>query len=51
MLFMYIVQPFFDWLLAKPKRRTLNIITLAVLTIVLTDFILTKSLNYTPKLA
>ena len=50
-LFMYFVQPFFDWLLAKPKRRTLNIITIIVLIIVLTDFILTKSLNYIPKLA
>ena len=51
MLFMYVVQPFFDWLLAKPKRRTLNIITLAVLVIVLTDFIFTKATGYTPKLA
>ena len=50
-LFMYIVQPFFDRILAKPKRRTLNIITLAVLAIVLTDFIFTKATGYTPKLA
>ena len=50
-VFMYIVQPFFDRLLAKPKRRTLNTITLAVLAIVLTDFIFTKATGYTPKLA
>ena len=40
-LFMYFVQPFYDWLLAKPKRKTLNIITLIVLIGVVTDFILT----------
>lgn len=40
-LFMYVVQPFFDWLLAKPERKTLNIITLTVLVIIVTDFILT----------
>ena len=51
LLFMYIVQPFFDWLLAKPKRRALNIITLIVLAIVFADFIFTKATGYTPKLA
>ena len=45
-LFMYFVQPFYNWLLAKPKPKTLNIITLAVLVIVVTDFTLTLILRY-----
>ena len=51
LLFMYIVQPFFDRLLSKPKKKTLNIIAIEVLAIVLADFILTKTFDYKPKLA
>lgn len=51
LLFMYIVQPFYDRLLAKPKKKTINIIAVIVLVIVVTDFILTNALGYTPKLA
>ena len=51
LLFMYVVQPFFDWLLSKPKRRTINIIAIAVLLIVLTDFIYVNTTGYKPKLA
>ena len=51
LFFMYIVQPFFDWLLEKPNKKTINIIAVIVLVIVLTDFILTKTLHYKPKLA
>ena len=51
LLFMYIVQPFYDWLLSKPKKKTINIISIIVLVIVVTDFILTNALGYTPKLA
>lgn len=50
-LFMYFVQPFYDWLLSKPGRRTINIIAIAVLVIVVTDFVLTRATGYTPKLA
>ena len=46
LLFLYFVQPFYNWLLSKPKRSTLNIITLAVLVIVVTDFTLTLILRY-----
>ncbi len=46
LLFLYFVQPFYNWILAKPKRRTLNIITLIVLVIVVTDFTLTLILRY-----
>lgn len=41
-LFMYIVQPFFDWLLAKPSRKAINIIALTVLAIVTADIIYTN---------
>ena len=51
LLFMYIVQPFYNWLLSKPKKKTINIIAVIVLVIVVTDFILTNALGYTPKLA
>lgn len=40
-LFLYIVQRFFDWLLSKPKARTLNIIAAFVALIVLADCIYT----------
>ena len=49
--FMYAVQPFFDWLLSKPKRRTINIIAIVVLLIVLTDFIYVNVTGYKPVLA
>lgn len=39
--FLYIVQPFYDWLLSKPSRKALNIIALAVLIIVIVDCIYT----------
>ena len=48
---MYAVQPFFDWLLSKPKRRTINIIAIVVLLIVLTDFIYVNVTGYKPVLA
>ena len=51
MLFMYAVQPFFDWLLSKPERRTINIIAVTVLLIVLTDFIYVTTTGYKPVLA
>ncbi|WP_297960504.1 putative ABC transporter permease [uncultured Ruminococcus sp.] len=51
LLFMYIVQPFYNWLLSKPTKKTINIIAVIVLVIVVTDFILTNALGYTPKLA
>lgn len=51
LLFMYVVQPFFEWLLSKPGRKTINIIAITVLVIVVTDFIVTKTTGYTPKLA
>ena len=41
-LFLYAVQPFFDWLLSKPSRKVLNIITLTVLVIIVTDIIFTN---------
>lgn len=50
-LFMYFVQPFFEWLLSKPSKKTVNIIAVAVLIIVVADFIVTKATGYTPKLA
>ena len=40
-LFLYIVQPFFDWVLAKPSRRAITIITSTVLIIVIMDCIYT----------
>jgi uncharacterized membrane protein len=51
LLFMYVVQPLFDRLLARPKPKTINIIALIVLIIVVTDFIITKATGYTPVLA
>ena len=50
-IFMYAVQPFFDWLLSKPKRRTINIIVIVVLLIVHTDFIYVNVTGYKPVLA
>jgi uncharacterized membrane protein len=50
-LFMYVIQPFFEWLTDKPGRKTLNIIAIAVLVIVVTDFIIAKVTGYTPVLA
>lgn len=49
-LFMYIIQPFFEWLTDKPGRKALNIIAIAVLVIVVADFITTKVTGYTPNL-
>lgn len=40
-LFLYIVQPFFDWLLSKPGRKTLNIIAVSAAVIVLLDCVYT----------
>ena len=40
-LFMYIVQPFYDLMLAKPSRKAINIIALTVLIIVIVDCIYT----------
>ena len=40
-LFMYIVQPFYDLILAKPSRKAINIIALTVLIIVIVDCIYT----------
>ncbi len=44
--FMYAVQPFFDWLLAKPKKKTLNIITIVVFGSLLFDLIMTILFKY-----
>ena len=41
LLFLYIVQPFYDWLFSKAKKKTLNIITAFVALIVLCDCIYT----------
>lgn len=41
LLFLYIVQPFYDWLFSKAKEKTLNIITAFVALIVLCDCIYT----------
>ena len=41
LLFLYIVQPFYDWLFSKAKEKTLNIITACVALIVLCDCIYT----------
>lgn len=40
-LFLYIVQPFFDWLLSKPDRKTLNIIAVITAVVVLIDCVYT----------
>lgn len=40
-IFMYIVQPFFNWTLSKPERKTLNIITAVTAVIVAVDCICT----------
>ena len=40
-LFMYIVQPCYDLILAKPSRKAINIIALTVLIIVIVDCIYT----------
>lgn len=40
-LFMYIVQPFFDFILSKPNRKTLNIIAGVLLFVLLSDCIYT----------
>ena len=39
--FLYIVQPFFDWLLKKPSRKAVSIIAFTVLMIVIIDCIYT----------
>ncbi len=36
-IFLYVVQPFFDWLLGKPKEETLGILAWCVLAVVLCD--------------
>ena len=40
-IFMYIVQPIFNRILSKPERKTLNIITVAVIVIVAADCVYT----------
>ncbi len=40
-LFLYIVQPFFDWLLSKPDKKTLNIIAVITAAVVLIDCVYT----------
>lgn len=40
-VFLYIVQPFYDWLLSKPERKTINIIAAALLTIIAADCVYT----------
>lgn len=40
-IFMYLVQPLFDWILSKPNRKTLNIIAAITAFIVLLDCICT----------
>ncbi|MBP3310261.1 MAG: putative ABC transporter permease [Ruminococcus sp.] len=40
-LFLYIVQPFFDWLLSKLDRKTLNIIAVITAAVVLIDCVYT----------
>lgn len=40
-IFMYVVQPFFNWILSKPGRKTLNIITAVTAVIVIADCICT----------
>ena len=46
LLFLYFVQSLYDRLLSKPKPKTLNIITIAVLVTVVTDFTLTLIFRY-----
>ena len=41
MLFMYIVQPLYDRILAKPGKKALNIITLSVVVIITADAVYT----------
>ena len=50
-LFLYVIQPIFEWLTNKPSRKVLNIIALAVLLIVAADFIYVKATGYEPVLA
>lgn len=40
-IFMYVVQPFFNWILSKPERKMLNIITAVTAVIVIADCICT----------
>lgn len=40
-VFMYLVQPFFDWILSKPSRKALNIIAVSVAVIVAADCVYT----------
>lgn len=40
-VFMYLVQPFFNWILSKPDRKKLNIITAVTAVIVAVDCICT----------
>lgn len=44
-LFLYIVQPFFDWILSKPSRKTLDIIAVTAAAIVLLDCVYTFFIN------
>lgn len=39
--FLYLVQPFYDWILSKPSIKTLNVITAVTAIIVLADCIYT----------
>lgn len=41
-LFMYVVQPVFDWVLKKPSKAVLNTLAVSVLGIVIADYIFTK---------
>ena len=40
-IFLYVIQPFYDWILSKPSKKAINIIALTVLIIVITDCIYT----------
>ncbi len=40
-LFLYIVQPFYNWILSKPKEKTINIIAVTLLIIVGADCVYT----------
>ena len=41
-LFLYAVQPFFDWILSKPRPKAINIAALTVLIIVAADCVFLK---------
>lgn len=40
-IFLYLVQPFFNWILAKPTPKTLNIIFITLLSVVAADCVYT----------